>query len=290
MSNKLEPSSILALMSLTALCLVAVYHVSYRRTAQRLAKLRAPPKVAENAPKVVSITPPEVQTIVFHPWWRDVTPLPLRAYDFSKGNIEGRLVLHGEETIKRLVLLWKKDRHKAIRLEPIQATDIEQAIKLSLEEAEALAQKVFGKKDKGKTAAEPAKQVPVTQTPVLTAPVLPAVAAVPQNKPLPPIEAPVIKGFKRDWKGVLLDAGIKSHASNGPGGEASSYKSYTVNLNVNGEKVSVKGNDLRRALDDAGAQPGDSIHLIHVRSEELPDNKTRHVYACSVLKPRAALH
>lgn len=228
----------------------------------------------------------EHQPVVFKPWLMDVTPLPLRAYDFSKGKIEGRLVMHGEQTIKRFIIIWKGNRVKTIRLEPMQVKDMEDAIKLSLAEAMAISVKVFGKKEKGGgvEAAKPAARLPTAgfrpikppeQTP----------AHLEQDTP----ETVISKGFIAQWKGKLLAEGIMSHVS-GNNGEAASYKSYTAKLAVDGQEVCVKGNDLKRALSESGVKVGDTINLIHVRSDPLANNMRRHVYACSLLKSGSLLH
>jgi len=221
------------------------------------------------------------QEVFFKPWLVDVTPDRLRVIDFVSGNIDGRLVLHGVNPAKRLILLWKGKSNTSVRLKPavvLNKYDEDQSVALAID----IANKVYGKKKKFQKAetvkSEVAQQIAKPGMVPAPEPVKPNSET---TKPETP-ERPVIKGFKSKVTGILIKAGIEPHVKTVKG-EAEEYKSYTATINEGGQEVSIKGNDIRRALADANATIGDTITLIHLRNEDLPGGNIRKVYSCFVV-------
>lgn len=264
--------------------LVVMYLVTMLRLSRATAALQKPKPIQRAAvkPSPVGKTEIEAQKLESRAWLMNVKPLPMRAFDFSQGKVDGTLVMYGDKTIRRFVMLWKENgRCKFIRLSTINSDNSEAAITTSIEEAKSVAKAVFGKKQKKETKAEIATPAVASQAVALPPPVVtPAEVCVPTP---PVVEKPVIKGFKADWVGVLMAEGSMEHATS-RSGEVQTYKAYTVKLNVKDEEVSVQGQDLKRALSEAKAKVGNTIHLIHVRSEPLEGNKYKKVFACSVLR------
>jgi hypothetical protein len=245
-------------------------------TMFKLAARRKQPQSKQVSEKVIEQTVKvEAQKIVFRPWLIDVTPVLLKVFDFSEGKVEGRLIIRGEKTVKRLLMLWKEEKdgtykHKSILLEPILSQNLDMTTSQSLDEVREIANKMFGKKNKHKVTGMLQVKAP-------------AIVSMPKAvvEPIKP-EKPVLKGFKSSVTGILLKAGIEPHVTT-RNGEAEQYTTFTATINADGETVCVKGNDIRRALADVDAQVGNKITLVHVRDEALSGDKTRKVYACSVL-------
>jgi hypothetical protein len=206
----------------------------------------------------------------------------MRVLEFNVGKIGGRLIMRGDRHVERLVMLWKEGKYKSIRLSPIIAVqDFDQAIEQSLEEAKDIARKIFGKKDKNRIMVAPVKPVDapvVTPKPVqLESPVKPEVS-----------EKPIKKGFKSEVTGVLLKAGITPQVTT-KDGEAESYKTFSATIESDGDVITVNGNDIRRALADVDAQPGDKIKLVHVRNDQTPNGFQKKVFTCSVIETNKAV-
>lgn len=286
--NKIPMPFLIAVMAvMSAVLFETLSRLSAWHLSRSIAVSKKPEPIRAAAvkpvPVAMAMATVEMPQPVFRPLLLDIKPSPMRAFDFSTGKTEGRLVLFGEQPAKRFVMLWKGGGQcRFVRLQPIQISDLSQAISSSLEEAKDVAHKVFGKKQKSEHKAD--VTVPVisvlSKSEVMRLPVVNPVESVIQPVA---VEKPVLKGFKTDWTGILMAEGSMEHATT-KNGVVETYKAYTVKMNVNDEEVSVQGQDMKRALSEVGAKVGNKIHLIHVRTEPLEGGRSRKVFACSVLQ------
>ena len=214
----------------------------------------------------------------------DVSASPMKAFDFLEGGIEGRLVVFGpyNGVAKRILLLWKNEKHRCIRMDAVN--DLKQPImddlyRLSVAEAKIIASKVFSKR---KSKTPPPEQAPPQFKEARTASTQPASeairhhASVAETKPVSSApnqaegkekerDVPVIKGFKAQYVGTMVAAKVEPHVKTSRDGISEEYTSYTLTLETEGGLEQLIGNDLRRALSSAGAEPGDRLRVIYVK-------------------------
>jgi len=262
-------------------------------------------KLAEPQLAVRKDTTVQRTEVVLRKIWRDVEPAPFKVFVFADGKYEGVLVMHGpyEGVVSRLLLLWKGNKNRNIRLEALSGVDSASLAKVyetSLSEAKQIAQAVYGKKQKAKTVAsssEPIVPKPKAEAPpVLThvveqksvAVAAPAVPKQAQQLTQPsvvkqedatgqPKEVPIIKGFKAMFVGTVVSAGMQKHITT-RNGSPEEYETYTLTLNTPSGPERITGNDLRRAIADANVKSGDNIRVIYIKDVELSNGFKKKQY------------
>jgi len=231
--------------------------------------------------------------IIFRKLWLDVEPAPFKTFVFAERNYEAVLVMHGpfNGVVTRLLLLWKAAKHRCVKLDTLHGISNESLEKIytsSLNDAKQVASAIYGKKQKPQVAAacscfcvpQPtAKAPPVLrevvqavatqkQEPVPPAP--PATQAQPHVIEAAKIAEPIIKGFKAQFVGTVVSAGMQKHITT-RSGSPEEYETYTLTLNTPSGPERITGNDLRRAIADAKVQAGDNIRVIYLKDVELPN-------------------
>jgi len=296
-----------------AIILIAVGAEIVMGVSRRMAcqpKYTAPRVVVEKLvePQQVvrkDMTVQRTKEVVLRKIWRDVEPAPFKVFVFADGKYEGVLAMHGpyEGVVSRLLLLWKGDKHRNIRLDALRGVDNDSLAKVyetSLTEAKEIARAVYGKKSKAKAATT--SPVPVVPKPKAEAPpvltevveqksVAVAVQAEPKQAPKPtpppvaaekaaeekPNEAPIIKGFKAQFVGTVVSAGMQKHITT-RNGSPEEYETYTLTLNTPSGPERITGNDLRRAIADANVKSGDNIRVIYIKDVELSNGFKKKQY------------
>lgn len=231
-----------------------------------------------------------------------VTPSVLRTFDFIDGAVEGRLIVFGpfNGVAKRILLLWKGDKHRCIRMNVcnVAEAEINAFYKSSLAEAKDIAEKVFQKR-KPKPNSEDRAQVTQTQQ-SLTPTVVVAAAAVPESnvtekevvaeaKPeLKQTQAEangkVMKGLRAQISGKLISAQVEPHIKTGHGGTSEEYTSFTVTVvDESGIQQHLSGNDLKRAIKVVNAVPGDDVLVMHTGSKKTDAGYLKKQFEVTVL-------
>jgi hypothetical protein len=254
-------------------------------------------KVVKKEPKQRSCeSGHEKRNVVFRSTLVEATPAPLKVVHFVDGKVQGRLVMHGpyQGVVKRILMLWKEDKHRCIKMDALYAIEIDSIDKVyvtSVDEAKTIAAAVYGKKkakaiESSKAAVPKVKNEVVEHVSVSAASSeVKAFTVVKTVSPEPKRELVVVdsnkekvvdnqkheseadiikKGFISSWKGVIVDAGMQSHVST-RSGRTEQYETYTLTLNTDTGLERMTGNDLRRAYSQAEVEPGDEVRVIYVK-------------------------
>lgn len=246
----------------------------------------------------------EAKEICFRKLWIDIEPAPFKVIVFAEGKYEGRLVLHGPHggVVTRLLLLWKGDKHRCIKLDALREVgieSIEQVYSTSFAEAKKIAQAVFGKKHHAKTKPATEQAVPQRKTEAPPEPVVvaehksatavvanPAVKAVAAETPIAQqTEAPktrvvpLHKGFIEQFVGTIVSSGVHQH----PTGK---YDVFTLTLNTANGPENISGVDVKRAMAVANVEEGDNVRVIHVKDIPLSEGRRKKSFEIVRLPPQ----
>jgi len=230
----------------------------------------------------------------------DVDASPMKAIDFLEGGVEGRLVVFGpfNGVAKRILLLWKNEKHRCIRMDAIGDVKPEAMDALyrdSVVEAKAIAIKVYAKrkskphpvlehappqlKETRVEQAQPEEKVEVTRLNANVAETKPVCSVPPQAEgSKEEREIPIIKGFKAQYVGKMLKAGVQPHVKSGFNGTTESYTSFTLTLETEVGVEHLLGNDLQRALSSANAKEGDRLRVIYQKDQLLTNGFKKKQY------------
>ena len=215
-----------------------------------------------------------------------VSASPLKTVDFiegSEGLIEGRLVIFGpfNGVAKRILLLWKGDKHRCIRMDAVDTKDLTMDIlyRDSLIEAKSIACKVFQKRKPKNHERVSLLQNTDTEHVDTNHPegsIVVEEAASSLNSDAPNTSDD--KGFIRRYVGKMISAKIEPHVKTGHDGTSEEYTAFTVTVQTKEGKEQLTGNDLRRALSYAQAEAGDQLKLVHVKNKTMTNGFNKKVW------------
>lgn len=240
--------------------------------------------------KNVRTRPPVVKVV-------DVGASPLKAFDFLEGGIEGRVVVFGpfNGVAKRTLLLWKNGKHRCIRMDVVSSAKgvvLDDLYRNSITEAREIANKVFSKR-KSKPQSPATERAPpqhketsVVETQTVSQ-ATSQFAPVAESKPvsLEPNQAEgekregvIIKGFKAQYTGRMVEAKAEPHVKTNSNGLSEEFTSFTLTLETDDGLERMLGNDLKRALSAAEAEKGDNLKVIYVKDQTTPNGFQKKQY------------
>jgi hypothetical protein len=225
-----------------------------------------------------------------------VSACSLKTVDFiegSEGLIEGRVVVFGpfNGVAKRILLLWKGDKHRCIRMDAVDTKDLTMDIlyRDSLIEAKNIACNVFQKRKpknhervslikntdtEGVDTNEPTAPIATTINPATSVVVEESASSLNAEGQNTSDD----KGFIRRYVGKMISAKIEPHVKTGHDGTSEEYTAFTVTVQTKEGREQLTGNDLRRALSYAQAEAGNQLKLVHVKNKTTTNGFNKKVW------------